>query len=1056
MYLEKLSIQGFKSFANKNELVFPGALKDGKHGLTAIVGPNGSGKSNVADAVRWALGEQSMKTLRGKKSEDVIFSGSDKKGQLGMAEVSLFLNNHDSDRRKSDSEKSETGTDGFLDYADVVLTRRLYRDGASDYLINGSRVRLLDVQMLLAKANFGQKTYSVIGQGMVENFLNTSLAERKEFFDEATGVKQYQIKRDDALNKLRLSIENLSQSQMLMTEIEPRLKTLSRQMARLEKKGQYLTELEELQLNYYAHQWQNLNNLLQEIRQRMAETEKALAAKQLSAEKLEEELTAMAGEDSVGNQFDDIQEELSRVRATADRLSRLAEYLRAWSDLGESGFDERAWEEERMAIEAKLKTARQNLSSEDVTDDTERINELTAQIATLERQRLELMKEAHRLDAWIEMKLESLGKFDLSFLNNRRNELKANLEQADKEQKELATEITAAEDKLKSSKNRQSADAEAFNRLNDEWKELSGRGYELAGREVNDRLNRSLTKLEAVALENDLKKIKTVLAEIKQEIKEAIGFSTGRELKERLKRLETDLSQAAEERERWRAEISALELKINSVNEKRRLLSNQTERWQNELHEVEKKLQKGEEKFDAGSAQAERAEVNHRQERLAEEIKTLTEELSGLKLSAERRRAAKQAAIQQADALEREMNSWQGRYAQAKLNIARQEARREETENRLKQMLPEIELTETAVGKAVAENDVELKRVQERAQILKDKLSEFNAMQESKRRKLLDCQQALQAAQTDINRLSSGLNDEKVKAVRYETRLEDLEIEIHENYDHLVRLKTHKVGESFEADETLNRIKHLRHQVELIGSVDDDLEQEYAETKERFDFLFHQVDDLTNTIKSLEEVIRELDGTIRVRFDKEFDHIAGKFEEYFKILFNGGSAKIIKVTSDELDETEGPEPVEGNMAEVEADSPVQTTLKKLKVLSRINATGLAGIDISATPPGKKIKSISMLSGGERALTAIALICAIISANPSPFVVLDEVDAALDEANSERLARILDDLSGKTQFIVITHNRAPMRKAVVLYGVTMQDDGVSKLLSVKLEEVKVDK
>ena len=189
MFLEKLEIQGFKSFANKNELIFPGFLSGGKRGITAVVGPNGSGKSNVADAVRWVMGEQSMKTLRGKKSDDIIFAGSDKRGKLGMAEVSLYLNNEDGSAP--------------IDYAQLVITRRLFRDGASEYIINGARVRLFDIQMLLAKANIGHKTYSVIGQGMVESFLNTSLSERKEFFDEATGVRQYQIKRDDALNKLR-------------------------------------------------------------------------------------------------------------------------------------------------------------------------------------------------------------------------------------------------------------------------------------------------------------------------------------------------------------------------------------------------------------------------------------------------------------------------------------------------------------------------------------------------------------------------------------------------------------------------------------------------------------------------------------------------------------------------------------------------------------------------------------------------------------------------------------------------------------------------------------
>ncbi|HTX86792.1 MAG TPA: AAA family ATPase, partial [Candidatus Nanoarchaeia archaeon] len=178
MFLEKLDIQGFKSFASKNTLVFPAGVKD-KKGITVIVGPNGSGKSNVADAVRWVLGEQSMKTLRAKSSEDVIFSGSSSKGQLGMAEVSLCLNNEDGQAP--------------IDFSQLVITRRIYRNGESDYLLNEAKVRLADIQILLAKSSVGQKTYSVIGQGMVESFLATTASERKEFFDEATGVRQFQI-----------------------------------------------------------------------------------------------------------------------------------------------------------------------------------------------------------------------------------------------------------------------------------------------------------------------------------------------------------------------------------------------------------------------------------------------------------------------------------------------------------------------------------------------------------------------------------------------------------------------------------------------------------------------------------------------------------------------------------------------------------------------------------------------------------------------------------------------------------------------------------------------
>ncbi|KKR14466.1 MAG: Chromosome partition protein Smc [Candidatus Falkowbacteria bacterium GW2011_GWA2_39_24] len=335
----------------------------------------------------------------------------------------------------------------------------------------------------------------------------------------------------------------------------------------------------------------------------------------------------------------------------------------------------------------------------------------------------------------------------------------------------------------------------------------------------------------------------------------------------------------------------------------------------------------------------------------------------------------------------------------------------------------------------------ELNKLEEQLSKVRQQINEFNSAQENKTSQLFAKQKEVQGLQMDINQLTIKLNDLQVNAARYETRLEDLEKEIRDNYNFLKEIKEHKVKEHSDQAETHQKILKLRSQLEMIGGIDPAIAKEYEETKERHDFLSEQSTDLSQTIKSLESIIKELDLTIKEQFDKEFKHISQKFEEYFKILFSGGNAKIVKVMADQMaEEAEGTEQ--------------DNQLRKLKYLQKHNATGLAGIEIQATPPGKKIKAIAMLSGGERALVAIALICAIISANPSPFVVLDEVDAALDEANSERLAKILDDLSHKTQFIIITHNRASMRRAAVLYGITMTIEGVSKLLSVKLEDIKL--
>lgn len=303
------------------------------------------------------------------------------------------------------------------------------------------------------------------------------------------------------------------------------------------------------------------------------------------------------------------------------------------------------------------------------------------------------------------------------------------------------------------------------------------------------------------------------------------------------------------------------------------------------------------------------------------------------------------------------------------------------------------------------------------------------------------------------------MRDLKINSTRYETKLEDLEIEIRNNYGNLKEIMDKVVDGQVETEAALEKINSLKRQIDQIGGIDPEIEKEYIETKERFDYLENQTHDLNEAVGSLEKIIKELDAIIKERFDKEFKNISAKFEEYFKILFNGGTAKIVKVLTEELPENKKEEKSETNKTDVIEpatenqllEDRFAANLKRIKYLQKYNATGLAGIEILATPPGKKIKAITMLSGGERALTAIGLICAIISCNPAPFVVLDEVDASLDEANSERLAKILDDLSHKTQFIVITHNRASMRRANILYGVTMEESGVSKLLSIKLDE-----
>jgi len=877
MYLEKLSVQGFKSFANKNELIFVGMLDDTKRGLTAIVGPNGSGKSNVADAIRWALGEQSMKSLRGKKSEDVIFSGSDKKGKLGMAEVSLHLNNED---RKAP-----------IDYSQLVITRRLYRNGDSEYLINNSRVRLSDVQMLLAKAKFGQKTYSVIGQGTVEGFLSASLSERKEFFDEATGVKQFQIKRDEALNKLKASYDNLNQAEMLLVEIEPRLKSLTRQVNKIQKKEELEKELRQLRLVYYRNIWHKVNDEFVDYNKKYLEIEKEKLLKDKVMGKLNQDLVLLESENTVSEEFNQLQRELNRLQIEKNNLN----------------------------------------------------------------------KKIARLEAENEVDLESRGQFDLSFLTGKVSDLKKEIEIIDQEILDIEADTEKDNNAFLEINNKKREIDEKINLINNRVFSFSSAPKNKDAENIKNTITNTLNKLKEAEESDDIEKIKEIIKQIKSDLAGIVSDDKeDEEQKKFLSEAREKIGQYSEEKEQILAKASKISLFIASKKERISLKKEKLTELKNDLRSINERLEQSSNKLSSSE--------------IAEGLKKFNTELENVDLKIEG---------------------------------------------------------------------------------VKKKIENISQAEEEKRNKLFSLQRNIQSTQNEINFISNKLNEIKINATRRETKLEDMEFEIRQNLGGMREVRDIRADGHIELEELRGKISNIRKHLEHIGGIDPEVENEYISTKERYDFISGQVNDLVEAIGSLEKIIKELDITIKDIFDKEFKIIQTKFEEYFKILFNGGRAKIIKV----MEKEESSENKEEDKKEENKEPVFKSAIdiKKIKFLQKHNATGLAGIEIQATPPGKKIASISMLSGGERALTAIALISAIISANPSPFVVLDEVDAALDEANSERLAEILDDLSHKTQFIVITHNRASMRRASILYGVTMGDDGVSKLLSVKLEDAKsVDK
>ena len=851
MYLQKLEIQGFKSFAHKTTLEF-------NRELTAIVGPNGSGKSNIADSIRWVLGEQSIKLLRGKRAEDVIFAGSDLKSRLGMAEVSLHLNNEDGQAP--------------IDFSEIVVTRRVFRDGQSEYLLNGAGVRLQDIQLLLAQANFGQKTYSVIGQGMVDSILVSSPAERKEFFEEATGVKQYQIKREQSIAKLLATFENLDQASVVMAEIEPRLRSLTRQVKRLERREELEREVSELQKLYYRFRWHELESRRLQVAERVSGLNKSLAKQNQSAQELQNKLVELEQKGATPDSWQQLETRQSNLR------NRIAELVR------------------QQALEqAKAQVGH--------------IAKGQGEIAILRQQQSEISEELKN----VADKLTAVGREIIS-------------------QQEALTEAAANQAKI----------ATSFSRF-----QLGGYPW----------------------LEQELESVVAEQAELKQSLVSATSLSQIKELVGKFTQLEE-------------------KLKI--------LLKRLKQSGQMSLTDLDRLMKERE----VSVGQVAEIKANHK-------------------------------------SLEREQLSLKERQEQLTRSLER-------VKNELGDKAEVTDKTKTNVTEDLVRAEAELKEVT-------NSIAAYQSESQGRQAQVFKWQRELNTAREEERRLEQDTHEAALELTRLETKLEDLDREMAQEVSpELVRV-IKEAGEvkSLNEGETALELQRLKHQLELTGGIEPEVVSEYQQTKTRYDFLAEQMDDLQTATASLESIIRDLDATIEKKFLVSFKEINEKFTQYFKVLFDGGKAQLVLQRADtHKEEVELlPEDEEATLADKSAPSAKE----KFLATEKIKASFFSGVEISATPPGKKLSTINALSGGERALTSIALICSIISNNPSPFVVLDEVDAALDEANSERYAAILDSLMDKTQFITVTHNRATMRRASILYGVTIGEDGVSKLLSVKFAE-----
>lgn len=845
MFLKKLELQGFKSFAHRTTLEFD-------KGITAIVGPNGSGKSNIADGVRWALGEQSLKMLRGKKSEDVIFSGSESRARLGLAEVSLFLSNEDGQMP--------------IPYGEVVISRRVYRDGESEYLLNSRPIKLIDLAELLAKSGFGQKTYSVINQGMIEAILNASPLERKEMFEEAAGVKPFQIKKNRAIRKLERTRENLKQISALLRELRPRKNFLEKQVSRAEERKKLEEELKNLQKKWYQFLWQELSKKeksLQEEERSKKEVIESLKGKVRDLEKrvLEKEKKSDFFQSeyiSLSEIVDNLQEKKAAIEI---KLARIKGHLESLSEIASSSVNESSMEKQHNFLQIQIEE-----NDSEIERTKAKLNEKLAKLMILNDRLVKIQGEVGNL--------RETPKDDAVDMS----ELTEELEQVYSLQQELIESITSCE----------GAD--------------------------------DVSEIEA-----DARRISLLLEELIEKFEEV---EAGRLTRKTIS-LQKELTEILSKKEDFQKEANVLEVSLGiAENKKEFLLSNLKS-----LSAAISKLSKSDKK------------EGKSHDSLIQEEKNLSENLS---------RAAKEL--------------------------------------------------ETA----------------------KEKLSLASREESQRKNKIFDLEREFRAKRDEFEKINSEFNEINIECAKFSSRKENFLREVEEVLGKepvkKIVLETKEIA-YLDKEKAADRVEFLKESLLKIGSIDEGALSEFEEVNERYQFLEKEYQDLRKAIADLKKAILKLEKKITEQFEREFKEIDKNFNKYFRIIFGGGHAGLF-------------------IQKYQPQESAEESLEERKIRT--------GIEIKAIPPGKKIKSLNALSGGEKALTSIAILFSIIAANPSPFVILDEVDAALDESNSRRFGKIVGSLTGKTQFIIITHNRETMREARCLYGVTMQDDGVSRLLSVKLD------
>jgi len=978
MYLKEIIASGFKSFADKLNIKLDG-------NTTCIVGPNGSGKSNIVDAVRWVLGEQSVKSLRGEGSmSDVIFSGSKSRNPLNVASVELIFDNNDH----------------FLNvpYTEISIKRRVYRSGENEYFLNGERCRLKDINDLLLDTGMGKESFNIISQGEVDRILSSSSSERRVIFEEASGILKYKKRKEEALRKLDRTHNNLDRVNDIIGELELQVEPLKEQSKKAEEYLENKNGLEKYEVALLAYDIENIND----------ELEKDKAKK----EKLDRDIITISNESSKGDAT--YLEESNRLEKLETEKNELNRKL-----LVITGEVEKINGEKNLLIEKSKTTKEENEIKEEIRKVLDNKSRVESSINIIKEDISVITKDSTN----IEDELKDIEQ-ELLKLKQKKNMLNNDYSSHDRD-------IISTRHKIDTLRREIDNGADMPNSVRSVLNATSLNGiHNTIGNLISTEdkyvkaLNIAISSNKNFIITTDEESAKKAINFLKDNhLGRATFFPlsviTSRYIdKETLSSVKNDpdyigvLSDLLEYDNKYK---NIIENQLGTV-----LLVNDIDSATRISHKIYSKYKivtldgdvvnvggsmSGGSTYKSTSIISLKQDLKHEEDKeqlLKQELLEISNEINSLDEDITKKE-------EQVFIKSKEKTSIKEKYDSKnnELNILNEELvqcnKEWETLNSISSnslSIKEQELTTLYHEKATEKETItiRLNSLIKEIDNLKTKLEAYQAEEKLKN--------------SNLRNLEKESNEINVRISRNDLKIDNMLNILSSEYEITYEKAKKDYKLDIEPEEARIKVNTYRSNIKRIGMVNIDAIEEYKRVNTRYEFLKNQKEDLLKAEDTLLEIMNEMDGVMEEEFAKTFEAIRVEFKEVFKELFNGGGADL-KLT--------------------DPDNMLTT-----------------GIEIVASPPGKKLTTISLLSGGEKTLTAISLLFAILNVRTVPFCLFDEVEAALDEANVAQFGKYLDHYKNKTQFLIITHKKKTMEYAKTLYGITMQESGVSKLVSVKLE------